>query len=526
MYQAFYGLHETPFTIAPNPAYLFLSSRHQEALTYLTYGLRETGGFVLLTGEVGTGKTTITKQILDQLPEDTDTAFVLNPNLTTTELFETLCDELSIPHPQNASLKHLTDLIHQHLLKRHQENRHTVFLIDEAQHLKPEVLEQLRLLTNLETHQHKLLQIVLIGQPELQHMLKQQALRQLSQRITARYHLLPLTQDEVGLYVQHRLQVAGRHQMLFKPKAIKALYQFSQGIPRLINLIADRALIAGYARYHNYIDQHIIKLAAQEVIDAKTQRHQRHRQLRIYAGTTTCLLGISLSLLFWQYQNTSSPQTSIQQPPTDPANIQPVLPAISFSIVDKNQDKNRARQQLLSYLNISIDADQIPCLNKHQSELLCYQHTGTIETLKQLNAPAIVTLKQNTTLFFATLVAIKAHTYTLQIDNKAIEVDSTWFQQHFTGQFEIVWRPQTLIPTYIGPNQPHYLVQWLDNQLSQLQNLPHRMIEKYDGILSSKLKQFQQHYGLKVDGIAGQQTLIFLTLLTQQGRPKLIQESS
>lgn len=525
MYQAFYGLHETPFTIAPNPAYLFLSSRHQEALTYLTYGLRETGGFVLLTGEVGTGKTTITKQILDQLPEDTDTAFVLNPSLTSTELFETLCDELSIEQPPTASLKQLTDLIHQHLLKNHQLNRHTIFLIDEAQHLKPEVLEQLRLLTNLETHQHKLLQIVLIGQPELQLMLKQQALRQLSQRITARYHLLPLTQDEVGLYVQHRLQVAGRHQMLFKPKAIKALYQYSQGIPRLINLLADRALMAGYARYHNHIDQHIIKLAAREIMDAPIQRQQRHQQLRLYAGATTCLLVISLSLLIWQHQD-ASPTRIATQNTVSSDQILPKFLTIPPQIIYNNQDKNLARQQLLAYLNISLNAGNTPCLTKHQSELLCYQHNGTLQTLKQLNSPAIVTLKQEKNLFFATLVAIKDKTLTLQVADQAIEVDLTWFQQHFTGQFEIVWRPQTKIPTFIGPNQPHYLVQWLDNQLSQLQNLPYRFIDQYDAILATKLKQFQQHYGLKVDGIAGQKTLIFLALLTQHGEPKLIQEPS
>ncbi len=248
MYQAFFGLNEIPFSIAPNPQFLFLSDRHREALTHLTYGLGETGGFVLLTGEVGTGKTTVSRCLLKQLPETTDTAFILNPSLTELELLATLCDELGIQYGDKPTLKQLTDLISQFLLNNHQQGRHTLLIIDEAQHLRAEVLEQLRLLTNLETDTKKLLQIILIGQPELQQLLQRQELRQLAQRITARYHLMPLTQEEVGLYVQHRLQVAGRHQPLFSSSAIKALHKYSGGIPRLVNLLCERALMAAYGR--------------------------------------------------------------------------------------------------------------------------------------------------------------------------------------------------------------------------------------------------------------------------------------
>ncbi|WP_445775441.1 ExeA family protein, partial [Shewanella sp.] len=224
MYKAFYGLNDNPFSIAPNPHYMFLSDRHREALAHLTYGLGETGGFVLLTGEVGTGKTTVSRCLLEQIPDNTDTAFILNPSLTELELLATLCDELEIAYGDNPTLKQLTDLISMYLLNNHKNGRNTVLIIDEAQHLRSEVLEQLRLLTNLETNTKKLLQVILIGQPELQQLLKRQDLRQLAQRITARYHLLPLNKEEIALYVQHRLQVAGRHEPLFTRKAIAALH--------------------------------------------------------------------------------------------------------------------------------------------------------------------------------------------------------------------------------------------------------------------------------------------------------------
>ncbi|GGI69673.1 ExeA family protein [Shewanella gelidii] len=274
MYKAFYGLSDNPFSIAPNPHYLFLSDRHREALTHLTYGLGETGGFVLLTGEVGTGKTTVSRTLLNQLPEHTDTAFILNPSLTELELLATLCDELGIQYAESPTLKQLTDLISQYLLKNHENGRNTVMIIDEAQHLRAEVLEQLRLLTNLETDTKKLLQVILIGQPELQQLLKRQELRQLAQRITARYHLLPLNEEEVGLYVQHRLQVAGRYEPLFNSGAIKALHKQTGGIPRLINLLCERALMAGYGQSKLPIDRKIIQSAASEVLglDAPQQR--------------------------------------------------------------------------------------------------------------------------------------------------------------------------------------------------------------------------------------------------------------
>ena len=227
MYEAFFHLRETPFSIAPNPHYLYMSQQHNEALAHLVYGVGRDGGFVLLTGEVGTGKTTVCRCFLEQIPEDTDVAFVLNPKLQVEELLATICDELSIPYiGDTISIKDYIDCINNFLLKQHSKGRHTVLIIDEAQNLSSDVLEQVRLLTNLETHEKKLLQIILLGQPELQEMFRQPELRQLSQRVTARFHLNALAEEEVGPYVYHRLSVSGAldPKAMFPAATIKKLY--------------------------------------------------------------------------------------------------------------------------------------------------------------------------------------------------------------------------------------------------------------------------------------------------------------
>ncbi|MEZ7204853.1 ExeA family protein [Pseudoalteromonas sp. DY56-GL79] len=267
MYLRYFGLTEKPFSIAPNPEFLFLSERHKEALAHLTYGLGDAGGFVLLTGEVGTGKTTVTRSMLAQLPESTKVAFILNPSLSELELLATICDELGITYDSNnATLKSLTDVIKHRLLENHHSGGHTMLIIDEAQHLAPEVLEQLRLLTNLETDHKKLLQIVLVGQPELQHLLQRNELRQLAQRITARYHLLPLSESQVFAYIQHRLQKAGCQQALFHHDAVAYVHQVTAGIPRLINLLADRCLLGAYSASQTQVTKAIAVQAAKEAL--------------------------------------------------------------------------------------------------------------------------------------------------------------------------------------------------------------------------------------------------------------------
>jgi general secretion pathway protein A len=247
MYTQHFRLSEPPFSIAPNPRYLYLSPQHREALAHLLYGIGVGGGFVVLSGEVGTGKTTLCRALLDQLPEDVEIALIFNPRLNSRELLAGICDELHIPYSgPKASLKQLIDALNRHLLDAHARGRRVIVLIDEAQNLRFDVLEQVRLLTNLETNQTKLLQIILVGQPELNQILDRPNLRQLAQRITARYHLNPLSLTATRDYIRHRMTVAGGSERVFSGNAIRAIHRQARGIPRLINVIADRALLGAY----------------------------------------------------------------------------------------------------------------------------------------------------------------------------------------------------------------------------------------------------------------------------------------
>jgi len=275
MYRNFFSLSELPFSISPDPKYLFMSDRHKEALTHLTYGLGEVGGFALLTGEVGTGKTTISRCLMEQLPENTQAAFILNPTLSCQELLATLCDQLKIRYRKTgASLKTLTDKISEKLLKNHENDINTLLIIDEAQHLQPEVLEQLRLLTNLETNTKKLLQVILIGQPELQQLLQRRDLRQLAQRITARYHLMPLTKQELAQYILHRLTVADCARPLFDKGALAKIHQLSQGVPRLINLLCHSALMQAYNQNDSVVNKKTVIAAGERALGVDVTRKE------------------------------------------------------------------------------------------------------------------------------------------------------------------------------------------------------------------------------------------------------------
>jgi general secretion pathway protein A len=268
MYTQYFGLTEKPFSIAPDPHFLYLSELHREALAHLLYGIESDGCLVLLTGEVGTGKTTASRCLIDQLPETTDIALILNPKLTVIELLTTICEELRIagiePHD---SVKHYIDILNRHLLEAHARGRNTVLIIDEAQDLDTDMLEQLRLVTNLETHKEKLLKIILLGQPELRQLLDRPEFSHVSQRITSRYHLLPLKEQDVFAYVEHRIKVAGGGRArLFSDKALKRVYELSQGIPRLINVLCDRALLGAYVEEKDQVDPGIVNRAGSEVL--------------------------------------------------------------------------------------------------------------------------------------------------------------------------------------------------------------------------------------------------------------------
>src|SRR6056297_1453105 len=303
MYHQYFGLSEAPFSIAVNPRYLFMSPRHRDALAHLLYGVGAGGGFILLTGEVGTGKTTINRCLLEQLPQDTDIAIILNPALNALELLASVCDEFGIDYPHGSAqdrptLKMLTDRLHRFLLDNHARGRKTVLLIDEAQHLSFPVLEQIRLLTNLETDSEKLLHIILIGQPELAVMLQRPELRQLNQRVTARYNLEPLSLPETGAYIRHRLQVAGLGPgtELFPPGVVRAIHRHSHGVPRLINLLCDRTLLGAYGQEAPRVDKRMLRKALGEVTGELPPR--RGARVPAYAAFALAVLAF-FALVWW-----------------------------------------------------------------------------------------------------------------------------------------------------------------------------------------------------------------------------------
>ncbi|MGI2120839.1 ExeA family protein [Shewanella baltica] len=550
MYKAFYGLSDNPFSIAPNPHYLFLSDRHREALAHLTYGLGETGGFVLLTGEVGTGKTTVSRCLLGQLPDNTDTAFILNPSLTELELLATLCDELKISYGDNPTLKQLTDHLSRFLLDNHSKGRNTVLIIDEAQHLRPEVLEQLRLLTNLETDTKKLLQVILIGQPELQLLLKRQELRQLAQRITARYHLLPLNEDEIALYVLHRLQVAGRFEPLFTRKAVKVLQKYSGGIPRLINLLCERSLMAGYAQSRVPIDHHMVRQAAAEVLGEEEPTQNRY----LWPTATAAALFVAFGVSYWLFTDKpvnaalassmvlESASVNVAASNTQALSategmsklVQPVDQQSSQgAILDPNQRLlndaiNQSRDIDTAFAGLFSVWGKVPykgltaCQSAVEQGLSCYQQQGNWMSLTRLNYPAVVYLvDDNQQDFYGAVIAVDGEQLLMQLGEQQLWVDRAWFNQHFSGTFEILWQAPNLPMMDISQKSSPGQLQWLENALAHVNNRNARRVNQFDVQLENDLKSFQSQHGLKADGIAGNQTLVRLNLYLSQQGPRL-----
>ncbi|MEE8108295.1 MAG: AAA family ATPase, partial [Gammaproteobacteria bacterium] len=406
MYTSFFGLSEKPFSITPDPRYLYLSERHADAMAHLLYGITESGGFIQLTGEVGTGKTTLLRSLLEQLPENADIALIVNPRLGPGDFLETICQELHVPLAKKHSEKDLVDALNRHLLKAYADGRRVVLMVDEAQNLSADVLEQVRLLTNLETSKQKLLQIILVGQPELRKSLARNDLRQLAQRITSRFHLKPLDRGESAAYLQHRLKIAGATGEIFLSSARREIYRLSGGVPRLINVIADRALLGAYTRELTTINGALVREAAAEV------QGRQYRPVWLGWAAGALMLGATAALAmgigqFFERRTTPTPdtQSAIALPARLPdkqtghmIDQTPAMqPAASLqSILQEYAAKtgtDNAFETLLGLWRGAYQPGPTPaCQQASEQGLRCVFQQGSWAQLRQHNRPVILTL--------------------------------------------------------------------------------------------------------------------------------------
>ncbi len=369
MYTHYFGLKEKPFSIAPDPRYLYMSALHQEALAHLLYGVSGDGCFILLTGDVGAGKTTVCRCLLEQLPENIDMALILNPKLNAMELLASICDELEIVVTRGKkSVKTYIDHLNRYLLAAHARGRSTALLIDEAQNLSMDTLEQLRLLTNLETERQKLLKIILLGQPELRELLDQEEVAQINQRITSRYHLSPLAGRDVAVYVEHRLAVAGGRKKLFSDVALRRVAELSRGVPRLINVLCDRALLGAYVEEKDQVDLRIVNQSAREVL-GRPEKGAGLRVMRrgisfdgVVLGLLLLVLGLLAASLYyghWEFVSRSDRQNGTQameKPGSRASGMDEGLPVAQV----------QGLQPVLSTKNEPAQAEYVPARRKKQ----------------------------------------------------------------------------------------------------------------------------------------------------------------
>ena len=527
MYQQYFGLSDAPFSIAVNPRYLFMSARHRDALAHLLYGVGSGGGFILLTGEVGTGKTTLNRCLLEQLPENTDIAIVLNPALSAVELLATVCDEFDIDYPRETeSLKVLTDALHQFLLSNHQKERRTVLMIDEAQHLGFEVLEQIRLLTNLETDEKKLLQIILTGQPELASMLARPELRQLNQRITARFDLTPLNTQETQAYVRHRLQIAGLSdgREIFSQGALREVYRLSGGVPRVINLLCDRAMMGAYGRDQSAVSAGLIKEAGRETFGAHssgvpggiTNPHGATGLKTI--GFVSVFVLLLLSAMMWGRQFYATQNAVALVEPNDETPLDERVGGIETGVINPALLKTRAEawivslgaaeQGLWSLVSETPLAGEL-CSQSVAEGFRCERSDADVwDVLLENNRPAILTVRRRSGFAGAgLLVGIEAEAALLWTEAFLCEVPLEHLASYWRGGFNYLWKspPDWTGPLSEGDRGP--AVAKAVSDLSRLDNLPPPPLEVYTPAVTERVRQFQQASGLQIDGIIGVRTL-------------------
>ncbi len=571
MYASFFGLNEKPFSITPDPRYLYLSRRHAEALAHLIYGVTESGGFIQLTGEVGTGKTTIVRSLLEQLPAHAEVALVLNPRLSAQEFLLTICDELHVQVDGRDSQKAVIDALNRRLLDAHSEGKRVVLIVDEAQNLSADVLEQVRLLTNLETAKQKLLQIILIGQPELRQVLARSDLRQLAQRVTGRYHLEPLQQDETRAYVHHRLQVAGGRAEIFSTSALRALHRSAGGIPRLVNVIADRALLGAWSKEQTTVSPSVVDQAANEVFGEATDTPGR----RSPSWTTLALGALAVAVIAvaatvaWQRyatgpgdgagesalppvvdrlepaavpappparepaapvetpqvnDTTPSAQTATGEPASAPV-LPPLAERLATGLVPTGTDA--AFAGLFSLWGADYTPAAGPACQQAEAQgLKCLLQRGTWGELMSLNRPAVLVLTDAAGVDHQVVLQSVDGTGSARLiaGGEVLDVSLSELLPAWFGEYLALWRPAAGDGRTLAAGARGADVLWLRRTLGDLRGnpVPPADSDVYEPNLEAAVREFQRLRRLQVDGIAGSMTLVSLNeALDLTGRPRL-----
>ncbi len=562
IYQQYFALNCEPFSIVPDPGFLYPSSQHRQAVAHLKYGLDREGGFVLLTGEVGTGKTTLTRTLLKRLPAHVRVAYVLNSTLKVTDVLASICQELSIELPKSAQTslsKNCIDALNTDLIAAHAEGKKTLVVIEEAQNLSPEVLEILRLLSNLETATHKLLHILLVGQPELLETLAQKDQRQLNQRVVARFHLLPLAKSDVANYVNHRLHHAGANRAIFENAAMSALFKLTKGVPRLINLICHHALLAAYATGAKTVSAKLVKNAAMEIFDTQLPQKKSSGKWLV----SLFIVGIFAVLMAERYQANRAtiefeaievgdeidPQP-VQQVEAlfevieaDEILIQPseqvgltLIESELLAIEAENKDQSTPPAPLVSnpfaelFAKWSIEVE--PLFSEEEVFALAASNNlgaekltnSNIEVLSAVDRPGITWIvEDNGRLKSYLLSELDADSVLLKAGDTSRRETLQWFIERWNGAFLYLWySPSDIQSLRLGDQDPLAL-KWLQSQLQRIDSdyLPLITDGNYTETIRGKVLDFQIQQGIRADGVVGRQTIMKLNQLVEPSIPTL-----
>ena len=571
IYLQHFALKREPFSIVPDPDFLYPSQQHRQAVAHLKYGLDREGGFILLTGEVGTGKTTLTRTMLQRIPAHVRVAYVLNSKLNETDLLASICDELAIKRQKSKNLsfsKICIDALNQDLLASHAKGQKTLIVIEEAQNLSADVLETLRLLSNLETNTHKLLHILLVGQPELLEILGQKQLRQLNQRVVSRFHLLPLDQSELSNYINHRLHHAGAAGPIFDQGCIKVLFRLTKGVPRLINLICHQSLLAAYSLGAKSVSPALVKDASVEILSGLDNGKPNTSNKPLIVVLLLVLMMVSVFMLLPRStldslgflvaidkpnaEIVTSKAENIISKGTGPTAEDVMEKDNELLVVDDLVADSVEQSATLSFIveesiiDSGFTETSNPLVNLlavwsiASSEVYSPEAFAGIATtfglqsekvtqaapwmLNAIDRPGIVVLNENGGLLKSYLLTyIDDDSVTLKMKNGEIDLDLDQFKDRWTGSFLYLWRPHKEFDLLMQGDTDKLAMSWLQEKLSMDDEGIEKVIAggRYTEAVKDQVVGFQRRHGLKADGIVGRQTLMRLNELFDDEIPRL-----